>query len=278
MAVRDENYTSYDGPLHEGRAWWPVAAQTFRSAVGFLRTKLVVLLLWIAPIVAAVGVVAEYTMLQQSASNPSPAVVSGLLRVQFYSLAGLFAASGCNAVSDDLQYDALRLYASKPIELWEYAAGKVAGLFALGALVTILPTTVVGGLRIAMLGAGDYGTTAAAQVGWSLLIATGMTVVLSAIMAGVSSLSGRTWRVFLAWIGIILVPVVVGLIVNLAPGGGPWGDLLSLQGNFTMVADLALKSSSLPVPVWSPFAVLVTVMAIGLATLYWQLRRRAALD
>lgn len=278
MAVRDEHYTSYEGALETGRAWWPIAEQTVRTAVGFTRTKVVVLLLWILPIVAGVGVVAEYALLEQSSSAPSGAVVSGLLQLQFYSLAGLLAASGCNAVSDDMQYEALRLYVSKPIDTWEYAVGKFLGLAAVGSLVTVVPALAVGGLRVALMGAGEHGAVAAAQVGWALALSAAMTFVLAAVMAGISSLSVETWRVFLTWSAVIVVPAVVGMIVDLTPGGGAWGSLISLQGNFDILSDLALSTSSVAVPGWAPFAVLGLAAAFGLFVLHWRIRRHSQVE
>jgi len=50
MAIYDQNYVRYDGPLRERGAWAVIAWMSFRTYLSFWRTKLALLLMqWILP-------------------------------------------------------------------------------------------------------------------------------------------------------------------------------------------------------------------------------------
>jgi ABC-2 type transport system permease protein len=275
MGVYEEEYATYDGPLQETGAWWTIATQTIRTLVGFLRTKLVVFLLWIPPVVAAVALIAQYALRSRSGVSavPDGGAIPMFVQFQVYSLALLYMASGAGVVSHDLKHRTLQLYFSKPIDKWEYGFGKYLALLGLGAVVTILPACVVGGLRIALLGSGEVLGPVVTQVGFGLLVSALATAVLAAVVVGLSSLTPRTGYVVLAWIGLLLVPMIVRAILSLSTVNPDAAELVSLPGNVRLASTALVTEQSLQIPEWSPFVVLALFAGLGIGALTWRLRQ-----
>lgn len=275
MAIHEEKYVAYDGPLKTGRAWWVLATTTFKQMIGFLRTKLVVLFLWIGPVIALVGTVAEYFIRSQGGGMGAPSGIftSAFLQVQFYGLALLLLTSGCGVVSHDLRHNTFQLYFSQPVAKWEYGLGKFLSLMMLGSLVSVGPTVLVGGLRVVMLSGLGYGAFAAGQLALASVVSVGLTVLLAALVVGLSSLNARTGFVVLALIGVLFVPGVAGLIAGLAAENRDLGSLLSIQGNMHLAVETMITGESQSVPRWPPFVLLSGAVAAGIGMLQWRLRR-----
>ena len=274
MAIHRDRYTAYDGPLADSGGWWVIAAHTIKSMVGLLRTKLIIPLLWIGPLVAAVAVVGEMAVYGQtsSASAPGGGEVTFFLQMQFHSLAVLFMASGAGVVSHDMRYNTLQLFFSKPIERWEYTLGKFVGLMVIGSAVTVLPAIGVGGLRTAILYqhgmAAEIGADAAVGVGLSLML----TALLSLLMIGLSSLTRRTGLVVLTFIGVLFFPPIATIILKLTVDNGDIAGLASLQGNLQMLSDLLLTDRQLKIPAWSPGLLLAVFAGGAYGFHHWRLR------
>jgi len=275
MAIYEENYVSYDGPLREGRTWWVIATNSLSQIIGFLRTKLIVLALWIPPILAIVASVAEYAFRARSggpSGSPSPMATTLFLQMQIYSLALLFMASGCGVVSHDLRHQTFQLYFSKPLEKWEYGLGKFLSLVLLGSLVTVGPAIAVGAIRLALFSQMGFAAEVAGHVGAGLGLSLLATLLLSAIVVGLSSLTARTGYVVLAWIGVLLVPWIVGIIVGISTNNPHVAGLMSVQGNLSLVGNLTVAGQSLQVPAWAPFVLLTLIGGAGIGALSWRIK------
>ncbi len=275
MAIHREKYTRYDGPLHESGGWWVITAETIKQMVGFVRTKLLVPALWIIPLITAVAIVAEYGLRGQveNVQPPDGSYVVPFLQVQLYSVAILFMASGPGVVSDDLRHNLLQLYRSKPIADWEYTFGKWFGLFLIGTLVTVGPALGVGLLRVALLSQYGLAGGVAVDVAWAVGLSAGMTGLAAAILLGLSSTTTRSGFVVLAWLGVLIVPPIVSLLVGLSLENGDLAGLLSFQTNFEMVCSALVAGESLEIPVWAPIAGLAVYGGGGIGLHLWRLRQ-----
>lgn len=273
MAIHDQNYVRYEGNLKERGAWWVITRTSLRTYLSFLRTKLTLAGLWIAgPLVAIVLVLVEYGVRGQlgqftEVEAPSGGYISFFLQVEAFSLAILFMAAGCGVISEDLRYRTFQLYFSKPISRAEYAIGKFMSLFMLGSLVTIVPTVIVGGLRLVFFAQSDFFKTVLQDTGVGLGLSILITVVFSAAVAGLSALTARTGYVVLSWIGVLLVPLILSGIVAIATSGADWASLWSLTGCLLVVSDSLLTDKPFEGPVWVAWIVLVTVGALGIASM-----------
>ncbi len=281
MAIHDQNYVRYDGPLRETGGWWVITTMTLQLALSFTRTKIILLLLWIMPLIMAVATMIEYAVRGQTAqltaqAVPGPAPVLFFLQSTFFSIAILFIAAGCSVVSDDLRYRTFQLYFSRPLARWEYGVGKFLSLFILGASVSLLPAIIVGPLRLSFFARTDFFNAMAVQTGLTFLLATICLALLSAIVLGLSSLTRRTGYVVLSFIGVLLVPLILHAIVSIATGGSDAARLWSLPGNFMMISEMLLNPeirSEMTVPVWAPALILLTVTGASIGALIRRISR-----
>ncbi|MFU8805544.1 MAG: ABC transporter permease [Bradymonadaceae bacterium] len=281
MSIHDQNYVRYEGSLREGAAWWIIAMSSLRLYWSFLRTKLVLLLLWIFPLVMGVLIVVEYAVRQQMAQmagdfEPMSGAIAFFMQMEIFALALLFVASGCGAISDDLRHRTFQLYFSKPLSRWEYGVGKFLGLFFLGSLVTVAPALLLGLLRTAFYFQTDHLATIAKWGSLTVLLSVGLTAIVCLVVLGLSSLTRRTGYVVLAFIGVLLVPLILHGIVAVATGGEDYALLWSLPGNVVLITETVLGIGSEEgrnIPVWAPFAVVAVLGAAGLGSLVRRVTR-----
>jgi ABC-type transport system involved in multi-copper enzyme maturation permease subunit len=282
MAIHEQNYVRYDGPLRDSGAWRVIAWTGFRTHLSFLRTKLLILGLWLGPLLFAGLIFLEYTLRGQMGQMmgepmaPKAAYVSGFLQMQVFSLAILLMASGCGVISEDLKYRTFQLYFSKPITRTDYAVGKFLSIALLGSLVTVLPAFLLAGLRAALFIQSEFFKPVLEQMGIGVGLSALFTLIICAMVAGLSSLTSRTGYVVLSWIGVLLVPLILSGIVAIATGGNTeLASLWSLTGNMLVVADMALgvDKEAVDAPLWVAPIVLTVVSAAGIGALVRRINR-----
>lgn len=276
MAIHEQNYTRYDGPLDEGGGWSTFARTTFALAKSFTRTKLLVFLLWIPVLIGLVVVFAEYGLRDQlpqemgGGGTPGGAGVVFFLQLQFYSAALLMAASGCGAIADDLRHQTFQLYFSRPVERWEYVLGKFLGLFLICSLVTLLPAVVLGGARLAFFAQTDVAGAIAGQTATGLFLSLGLTVLVCSVVLGLSSMTRRTGYVVLAWIGVLFVPMIVTVIVAIASSGADSAHLWNLSGNLLLISNHLLAEEAPDIHLLWPILILVGTVALSLVAVRYR--------
>ena len=282
MAIRDQVYTRYDGTIREQYAWAVIGWTGFRTYWAFWRTKLTLLAVWLPPLFFALLVVAEYALQSQMGqlgdgeATPGVTMITLFLQVQIFSLALVYAANGCGIISDDLRHRTIQLYFSKPITRLDYGAGKYLTLLLLGTVAVIIPAGLLAMLRSAFYAQSDMLSDIIFMHIKGLLLAVILVAVMSAMVIGLSSLTRRTGYAVLAWIGVLLVPLILHAIFGVASEGSPLAALWSLPGT-TGLASQALVGGGEnlveSVPAWSPFAVYAGLLGAGLGSLYWRISR-----
>jgi ABC-type transport system involved in multi-copper enzyme maturation permease subunit len=231
------------------------------------------------PMVAAVMIVLEYGIRQQAGQiadvdPPTGSFVAFFLSAQALSLCVLYVATGCGVVSEDIRHRMLQLYFSKPMSVIDYGAGKFAGLFALGSLLTVLPTVLLAGLRSALYLRSDA-LWAVLQIGVSAVFLSAVsTFVITSVVLGLSSLIGRTGYVVLAFIGVLLVPIILEAIVGLTAAETTLDGLGSLTGNldifarFVLLDDVTVDVTTVLAPL-----ILVAISVLGIWTMIRRVQR-----
>ncbi len=283
MAIHEQNYVRYDGPIREEGAGgiWTIGWTGFRVYTSFTRTKLIIALLWLAsPIGASILVLMEYIFRGQMGqfggepSAPDGGYVGGFLQLQAYSLAILLMASGCGVVAEDLRYRTFQLYFAKPISRLQYALGKFSAIFLLGSMVTLLPAIIVGGLRAALFVQTDFFKDVLIQVGIGIGLSAFITLVMCLIVMGLSSLTSRTGYVVLSWIALLLVPVMVSGILAIAIPDTDINRLVSITGNISTLSDWVLTEEfEFEGPHWLSPIILVVLAVIGATATTLRIRR-----
>lgn len=275
MPIHPDSYEPYEGPRDTARPWWTVARQTFGTMLSWTRTKLTLLAVWILPALALIGVIVEYSLRTSGTDLPVPEgqFVGTFATYQTYAVALVYLASGCGLVSHDIRYRTLPFVLSKPITRWDYLGGKLLGLSLLGALAAVVPTILVGALRLTMLATLDLAGGVLAPTFAALGITVAAVVITAAVVGAFSSLSGRTGLVVLGVIGAFVAPWILSTILELATDMEAAGNLLSLHGACSLIIDRWIYGDPTGLPAWSPFGVLAVLFGGGVAVLHWRLQR-----
>jgi ABC-type transport system involved in multi-copper enzyme maturation permease subunit len=280
MAIHDQNYVRYEGTLREGTQLWTIAWTTFTTIWSLKRVKLTVLLAYVPVLITLVLIFIEFSVYNSSLgtlagpAKPGPGGVIWLLQLQLFSLGVLFAAGGCGVIADDLRYRAFQLYFSKPLHRFDYGAGKLLGLFLFGSLVTVIPSLIMGSMRLAMMGRGELLNILIEHTAKGVLLSAWMTAVLSCVVAGLSSLVNRAGYVTLAWIGTLVMPMLLMFIMMIVFDGHQATRLVSLQGMFLLTSESLLVPEALEkVPRVVPSLVTLVIGALGASAVTWRISK-----
>lgn len=282
MAIYDQNYVRYDGPLRERGAWMVIAWMSFRTYISFWRTKLALLLMqWILPSIFIVLLFVEY-MIRGLAGDAASAVgagwVTAALRIDMICVIITLLVCGCGVVSEDLRYRTFQLYFSKPISRADYAVGKFLGLWLLAAQVSVIPLTVVSALRAALFFRTDMFKEVAMALLLGVLLSALFSAIFAAIVIGLSSLTSSQGTAVLMFLGVVFVPQILSLIVAIASGesmakdwflGAPnMSDLWSITGNMSVVSHWVLDGETFDGPAWVAPIILTVLSVAGVGTLF----------
>ena len=266
MAIHDQSYVRYTGPMREGSAAWIIARMNTRTMISFTRTKLLVLLSWLPAFLTLIALFAEYVF--NSKANPSkmPSLggVEFVIQLHTATVALLLLSSGCGIIADDLRYKVIQLYFSKPMTRLEYAAGKFLSLFALSSLVGLLPVGILGVARLGLYAKGPILAEVAIQTVAALGVLVLATGAMCLMVMGLSSLTTRTGYVVLAWLSVLVPPLIADAIIKIVSKEAVWSGLLSVWGNVDLLLEGMLGTEDLGwVGWWFPAGVLIVLAAIG---------------
>lgn len=278
MPIHRQEYTTYQGPLKSGGAWWVFARSQLSLSLSFVRTKLLLLVLWIPIIVVLIAVMGESAVqgalpVPQADGTPGSGATVWLLQLQFFSVAILYMASGCGAVSDDLRHQTFQLFFSRPLQRWEYALGKFLGLLLLGLLVTLLPALLVGSVRLALYSQTELFKAIALQTATAWGLSVVLTALAASVVLGLSSLTARTGYAVLSWVAVLLVPTIISAIVAIASDQPDLAGLWSLNGNLLLASEHLLEAPPPEVPAWAPWGLILGAAGAGIGGLWWRVKR-----
>lgn len=288
MPIRDQGYTRYQGDLTAGApAWWVIAAGSFRLFWGYTRTKLLFIFTMIIPVLFLVMTFGERLLAKFLGGQGGTDSVSGMFEyafgyVQIWMLAIMLAAAGAGVIADDMRYKTIQLYFSKPIGAIDYAVGKFLSLMMLGAMVTVLPTLLVGGVRLLVFSPSEMFMTVLGNFGFLLVFDTALLALFSGLVMALSCLTERTGYVVLGWLGTVLVPSIVATVVNLVRNGEAWPELLSIVGSLSVALKTMVGYKGMPNPGelesaglpdymnWAPWLVLLAIAIGAYAIVHWR--------
>jgi len=237
MPVFEQGYKHWDGDL-SGHAWrwWTIARQGVRIAMqGWLLRILTIMAL--LPALVLVCVFVLWGFLEQQAEWALPIarmffpsevvadpaayrIIVWTLAFHFFFKFELFVSMilvllvGPGLISQDLRFNAVTLYLSRPLYRWDYFLGKLGVIGWFLALVAILPAVVAYLLGVLF----SFKLSVVADT-WHLLLGCvgyGLVIVLSAgtLMLALSSLSRSSRYVASFWVGIWLVSSMVAGVMT----------------------------------------------------------------
>jgi len=238
MPIFDQGYQHWQGHLSgHGWRWLTVTRQGVRAQLKNRWTR-ALLFFALAPALALALALIAWGLLEQQAEFIMP--VFAFLSLPAEMMAGpkafrqpiwnaafhfFFSVSmplsmimvmlvGPGLISQDLRFNAMPLYFSRPLRRFDYFMGKLGVIGFFLALVAIVPAVVAYVLGVLFsLDFGVFGDT------WHLLAASigyGLVVVFSAgtLMLALSSLSRSSRYVALFWVGIWIISGTVGGILG----------------------------------------------------------------
>ncbi len=239
MPIIDQGYQHWSGEL-SGHAWrWlAITRRGVKSALQARMVRLALFFAWMPALVLVFvlcmwGLVERQSALVQSitpllTSLLGRPILAGPLdyRVEIWTICFhvflwyelwfamiLVLLVGPNLISQDLRYNALPLYLSRPLRRIDYFAGK------LGIVVTILGMTIIApsvlayvlgllfSLDISIL--RDTLGILVASVAYGLVIA----VSAGSLMLALSSISRNSRYIALMWIGIWIITSIVSMVL-----------------------------------------------------------------
>jgi ABC-2 type transport system permease protein len=126
----------------------------------------------------------------------------------------LVMVAGPNLISQDLRFNALPLYFSRPLRRWDYFLGKLGVIAALVAAVAVIPAVVA-----YLLGVCFSLDLTVIRDTWRLLPASilyGLLIAVSAgtLMLALSSLSRRSLYVGISWVGLWIISAAVATVLG----------------------------------------------------------------
>ncbi|HSV16321.1 MAG TPA: ABC transporter permease subunit [Tepidisphaeraceae bacterium] len=235
MPIFDQGYQHWSGEL-SGHAWRWLAISRQGVRVG-LKNRFLRLLLFVAwvPALALVLMLCAWGLLERGSAMVSgftrlialmqPSLVMDpkyyradiwrlsygyFLQIELWVSMILVLLAGPSLISQDLRFNALPLYFSRPLRRIDYFLGKLGVIVAFLAMVVILPAIVayifglLFSLDITIL--RDTFGILLASIGYGVIIALSAGLLILAL----STLSRNSRYVALLWIGLWFVGSIVG--------------------------------------------------------------------
>lgn len=230
MPIFDQGYQHWQGSLasHTWR-WIAISRQGIRSQLKNRKTRYLILSAW-TPAVALIAFLALWGLFEQKSDliKPFLFLFQGLpdevregpraFRTSIWTIAFhaffwvevglsmfLVLLVGPDLISQDLRYNALPLYLSRPLRRRDYFLGK------LGVIVGFLSTITVGPALVAYLvGVGFSLDFSVVSDTWRLLVGIILygllvAVICGIVMLGFSSLSKNSRVVAVIWFGLLIL-------------------------------------------------------------------------
>lgn len=270
MPIFDQGYQHWEGALagHAGR-WWSVTRQGLRAQLRNRRTKYLVISAWVPALMLA-AFLALWGLFEQKSSLLQPflflfewlpeQVKQGpkAFRTTVWTVAFhwflwievgvamlLVLLVGPDLISQDLRFNAIPLYLSRPMRRLDYFAGK------LGVIATFLAAVMVVPAALAyVVGVGFSLDAAVVRDTWRILVGGVLYGVVVALVCGVvmlalSSLSRNSRLVATMWAGLWLISGVVSQAVGESLGQRderrPW-EVISFTNNLHRLRQVMLDT------------------------------------
>jgi ABC-2 type transport system permease protein len=240
MPIFDQGYQHWSGALsgHSWR-WFTIARHGVRVGMKNIFLRLFIIASWF-PAALMAFMLCLWGLLEQKSSLVSPFmwVLSGLfpadviadpkhfrvevwtlcyhyfMRVELYVSMVVVLLVGPGLISQDLRFNALQLYFSRPLRRIDYFVGKLGVIAWFLGLVIILPSLIA--YVLGLLFSLDITILWDTYPVLAACLNYGIVIVLSAgtLMLALSSLSRNSRYIALFWVALWFVSGIVGLILD----------------------------------------------------------------
>lgn len=254
MAVRDLGYKPYEGErLPASHNTMVLLRHGMRRAWASWLVKIAAFSAWIPLVVSLAIVGITYYIKQQMLAQGATAdqvdtdellAAADLLRELnnwqlwlFVTMVSLGAGAG--AIAEDFQFKAFQFYFAKPVTPPQYLFGRTAAV-ALWVFILFFPPSLITILALVGTAPEELRLERAGLILPALFHAVIVSVVTAAGSVGVSSLSKSRALTMSAWITVLIVPHVVGMLVERI-ADWPWLMLASPVALMDVIGDTLYK-------------------------------------
>ncbi len=273
MPIFDQGYQHWNGALtSHARRWWAVTRQGLRAQLRNRRTKYLVISAWVPALLLA-AFLALWGLFEQKSSLLQPffflfqalpdeikqgpkAYRTTIWTVAFHWFLWielgvsmlLVLLVGPDLISQDLRFNAIPLYLSRPMRRFDYFLGKLGVIATFLAAVLIVPAVlayVIGvGFSMDISVVRDTWRILAGSVAYGLIVA----VVCGLVMLALSSLSRNSRLVAMMWAGVWLITWMISGAVGESLEDSkiktrPW-ELISFTNNLHRIRQSLLDTGS----------------------------------
>jgi ABC-2 type transport system permease protein len=277
MPIFDQGYQHWNGHLagHAAR-WWAITRQGIRAQLRNRRAKYLVLGAWV-PALGLAALLAFWGLFEQKSDFIKPFLFlfqglpeeiregprgfrttawtflfNGFLGIELTLSMVLVLLIGPDLISQDLRYNAIPLYLSRPMRRLDYFAGKLGVIVVFLGAVTIVPAVLAW-----VIGVGFSLDPAVVRDTWRILAGSILAGLIAAVVSGLvmlafSSLSKNSRVVAILWVGLwIITGTVAQTLVNMTrdpfgpndPQARRW-EVISFTSNLDRVREALLDTES----------------------------------
>ncbi|MBE0460804.1 MAG: ABC transporter permease subunit [Candidatus Aminicenantes bacterium] len=274
MTIKEKGYAHWDGKLQEKRfPWFPITRLGIKLAFKKKYFKFLFSMTLVPAIIYLAGIYASERledfrfMISESALfiKITPAYFNSYYTNDFilFMIVMIMVFAGAGLISDDLKYNALQLYFSRPLSKKDYIFGKASVIVFFMFIVTIIPGVVFFIMKLIFSGSFKF----LIDYPWLILSIFGYSLILIAFFSFytlfLSSLSKNRRYVTVLIFGLyvfsdILYGIFYGNFHN------HYFSLLSIKCNIKQIgAYIFNQNRPLPVPWIYSFLVLLFICIVA---------------
>lgn len=190
MTIKEKGYTHWDGELKDGRfPWWPITRFGIKLTFKKKFFKFFFFMTLVPAVVYLVGIyiserLEDFSFMVRESTkflqiNPayfkSYFTNEGLL----FMIVIVLVFAGAGLISDDLKYNSLQLYFSRPLKKKDYFIGKAAVIVFFLFIVTLIPGLVFIIMKIVFSGSFKFFTS----YPWLILSVIAYSILVTAFFA-----------------------------------------------------------------------------------------------
>ncbi len=246
MSIKEKGYSHWDGMFETKRfPWWPITRSGIR--LGFQKKffKFLFVLALLPAFAFLVGIyiserLEDFKFLVQGEVPDFLTVNPAFFRTYFtndfllFMIIGMMVFAGAGLISDDLKYNSLQLYFSRPLKKYDYFLGKSGVIAFFLFILTLVPGLIFILMKLLFSGSlkflGEYPWLPISVIVYSIFL-TGFFAFYTLL---ISSLNKNRRYVSILIFGIyIFSDIIYGIFYGIF--GSAYFSLLSIKANLKQV-------------------------------------------
>ena len=254
MTIKERGYIHWDGELKEGRfPWLPITRYGIKLTFKKKFFKFIFFLTLIPAFVYLAGIyisqrAEDFRYMFHEASEiikVNPAYFKSYLTNDFllFMMVMILIFAGAGLISDDLKYNALQLYFSRPLKKKDYFIGKASVIVFFLCIVTLIPGLILFIMKLVFSGSFKFFTSYPWLPISVIIYSVLLTSFFSFYALFFSSLSKNRRYVSIFIFGLyIFSDILFGIFFNIFKS--PYFSLLSFKSNIQQVGAYIFKQKT----------------------------------